>query len=334
MSQAPLDVLGIGNAIVDVIANAPDALLQELGICEDSIQLIDEAQAEALYAKMGPAREVSGGSVGNSMAGLAMLGGRAGYIGKVRDDQLGKVFTHDIRAAGVEFTASAATHGPATACCLILVPPSAKRAMNTYLGCAPNLDPEDLDTKQIARAKITFIEGYAWTSPRMQATAQAAVLAAHRFGNQVALSLSADWIAGNAEYQLLDFVRNHVDILFANEAEIIALTQKPDFASALEHMKGACALSIFTRSEKGAVVLEGEQVVHIPAIPAGQVVDTTGAGDLFAAGFLWGYTQGHDLASAGRAGALCAGAVINQIGARPTRDLKALVAQASAALQY
>jgi sugar/nucleoside kinase (ribokinase family) len=328
MPAAPLDVLALGNAIVDVIANATPAFLAEVGVEEDSMRLISETEADALYAKMGPGREVSGGSAGNSAAALAQLGSKVGYVGKVRNDQLGKVFSHDIRSVGVEFTTTPAEDGPASACCLILVPPSGKRAMNTYLGCASNLDPEDLDVSQIARAQYTLIEGYAWAADRMRATAKAATLTAHRHGNKVALGLAADWIAGNKGWALLDFARGHVDVLFANEAEALALTGAPDFDSALFHLRGLCEVVVMTRGEKGAVVLSGDETVEVQPHPVAQVVDTTGAGDLFCAGFLHGLSHGKSLSDAGRLGALCAAEVISQIGARPTRDLKALAAAA------
>jgi sugar/nucleoside kinase (ribokinase family) len=328
MPAAPLDVLALGNAIVDVIANATPAFLAEVGVEEDSMRLISEADADALYAKMGPGREVSGGSAGNSAAALAQLGSKVGYVGKVRNDQLGKVFSHDIRSVGVEFTTTPAEDGPASACCLILVPPSGKRAMSTYLGCASNLDPEDLDSSQIARAKYMLIEGYAWAADRMRATAKAATLAAHRHGNKVALSLAVDWIASNKDWNLLEFARGHVDVLFANEAEALALTGAPDFDSALFHLRGLCEVVVMTRGEKGAVVLSGDETVDVQPLPVVQVVDTTGAGDLFCAGFLHGLSHGKSLTDAGRLGALCAAEVISQIGARPTRDLKALAAAA------
>jgi sugar/nucleoside kinase (ribokinase family) len=326
-----LDVLGIGNAIVDVIARVDDEFLGEIGIYEDSMRLIDQNEAADLYSRMGPGREVSGGSAANSIAAIAMLGGQAGYVGKVRNDQLGSVFAHDIRSVGVEFDSAPSTDGEATACCLILVPPSGKRAMNTYLGAALNLRPEDLDAKQIAEAQVTLIEGYAWTSDMLRATSQAAMQACHRFGNKVAFTLAADWIAGNPYFELPKVVRGHVDILFANEAEVKALTGAPDFDSAVHSARGMCETLILTRGEKGAVVLTEDGDVVIAAAPIDRVVDTTGAGDLFAGGMLYGLTNGLDVATSGRLGALCAAEVISQIGARPMTDMKSLIEKARAA---
>lgn len=325
-----LDVLGIGNAIVDVIARVDEGFLDEIGIFEDSMRLIDQDQAAGLYGRMGPGREVSGGSAANSIACIAMLGGRAGYVGKVKADQLGAVFAHDIRSVGVEFATPAALGGDATACCLILVPPSGKRAMNTYLGAALSLGPDDLDERQIADTRITLIEGYAWTSDQLRAASQAAMDLCHRHGNKVAFTLAADWIAGNPYFELLKVVRGHVDILFANEAEIKALTGAPDFASAAHAIKGACETLVLTRGEQGAVILTSDGAHEIKAAPIAKVVDTTGAGDLFAGGLLHGLSAGLDAAASGRLGALCAAEVISQIGARPMSDLKPLIAQAMA----
>jgi len=330
-----LDVLGIGNAIVDVIARCDDAFLAGLGLEEDSMRLVDEEAANDLYDRMGPAREVSGGSAANTIAGLALLGCRAGFVGKVKQDQLGAVFAHDIRSLGIEFDSQPATEGASTACCLILVPPSARRVMSTFLGAAQGLTPDDLDTRQIARSAITFIEGYAWPAPSLRDTARAAMTVAHRAGNRVAFSLAADWIAGNPDFDLRAEVANHVDILFANEAEIRALTGAADFAAAAATARGLCELVVLTRSEKGAVLLAGETTVEVPAAAVTRVVDTTGAGDLFAAGVLAGLARagkqeggaltGDVLARAGRTGALCAAEVISHIGGRPEADIRAMI---------
>lgn len=325
-----INVLGIGNAIVDVISQVDAEFLAEIGIFEDSMRLIDEAEAIDLYSRMGPGREVSGGSAANSVASVAMLGGSAAYVGKVRADQLGAVFAHDIRSVGVTFESAPAEEGDATASCLILVPPSGKRAMNTHLGAALGLRPEDLDSRQLAAAQVTLIEGYAWTSDLLRATSQAAMQAAHRFGNKVAFTLAADWIAGNPYFELTKVVRGHVDILFANEAEARALTGAPDFDSAFHAIRDICETVVLTRGEKGAVLISADTVVEIDAAPVPRVIDTTGAGDLFAGGLLYGMTNGLDLAASGRLGALCAAEVISQIGGRPMGDLKPLVAKAVA----
>jgi sugar/nucleoside kinase (ribokinase family) len=325
MSQQPLDVLAIGNAIVDVIASASPALLAELGLEEDSMRLVDEDESAALYAKMGPGREISGGSASNSIAGIAMLGGKAALVGKVKADQLGGVFTHDIRSVGVEFFTSPASSGPATASCLILVPPSGRRVMNTFLGAANTLSPEDLDARQIGRAQITLVEGYAWTADSIRATAKAAIATAHRHARKVAFTLAADWLAGNPVFGLKQFIPAHVDILFANEAEIKALTGAATFDDALQWTKGAVEIACLTRSEKGSVIVAGDEVHVIDPAPVTKVVDTTGAGDLYAGGFLYGLTQGRPLAECGRIGAICAAEIISHFGARPEQDLQALV---------
>jgi len=324
---APFDVVGIGNAIVDVLARADEALLREFGLDKGAMRLIDAAQAEALYARMGPGVEMSGGSAGNTMAGIASLGGRGAFIGKVAPDQLGNVFRHDIRAMGVTFDTAPLTDGTPTARCLILVTPDAHRTMNTYLGACTALSPADIDPAMIQNAQVTYLEGYLWDPPAAKEAFLKAAGLAHGAGRKVSLSLSDSFCVQRHHDSFLSLVAGHVDILFANESEIQAL-YNTDFEGALAAVRGHCEVAVLTRSEKGAVVLSGDQVFEVPAARVEQVVDTTGAGDLFAAGFLHGYTTGRSLPDCARLGALCAAEVIGHFGARPQVSLKQLAAQA------
>jgi sugar/nucleoside kinase (ribokinase family) len=324
MSQ-PLDVTGIGNAIVDVLAHTTDEQIAKLALHKGGMALIDAAAADRLYEQMAPAVEVSGGSVANSVAGVASLGGRAGYIGKVRDDQLGQVFSHDIRAAGVEFNSRKSEAGPSTARCLILVTPDGQRTMNTYLGACVELGPEDIDESLIARSKVIYLEGYLWDPPRAKEAMLKAANLAHKHGGRVALSLSDAFCVGRHRAEFNRLIEDHVDILFANESEIVALTEADGFEAAQSAMRGRCELSVLTRGAEGAVVLAHEERFTVPAEPVTQVIDTTGAGDLFAAGFLHGFTQGYGPADAARIGAICAAEIISHVGARPATSLAELV---------
>jgi sugar/nucleoside kinase (ribokinase family) len=325
MTSSKLDVVGIGNAIVDVLAQVPDDFLQRHQLTRGAMALIDERQAEALYKDMPPGIECSGGSAANTMAGIAMLGGKAGFIGKVRNDTLGQVFAHDIRASGVAFGTPAADAGAATARCLIAVTPDAQRTMNTYLGACVGLHSHDVDEALIASADITYLEGYLWDPPAAKAAFRRAVSISHKAGKMVALTLSDSFCVQRWRDEFLDLVEKDVDILFANEAELLALYQCDTFDAALQKLRGHVQIAALTRSEKGSVVLSGEEVRVIDAATVGPVIDTTGAGDLYAAGFLYGLTQGRDLGTCGRIGSLCAGAVIAQIGARPNASLRTLV---------
>lgn len=327
MSDQRLAVLGIGNAIVDVLSHATDDFLTAQALVKGSMRLIDEAEAVRLYGLMGPGLEISGGSAANTIAGIAALGVTAGYIGKVRDDQLGAVFAHDIRAAGVEYATDAATDGAATARCLILVTPDGQRTMNTFLGASQGLSPSDIDAAQIARAEIIYLEGYLWDPPAAKEAFMAAIQIAHRQANKVAFTLSDSFCVGRYRDEFLALVPNHIDILFANEAEIKALTGTDDFDAAVAWARSACDIVAITRSEKGAVIVSGDETHVVPAEPGVQVVDTTGAGDLFAAGFLAGLAKGLPLEACGRMGVICAAEIISHMGARPEADLKALVAQ-------
>ncbi|TWB34083.1 adenosine kinase [Nitrospirillum pindoramense] len=322
---AELNVVGIGNAIVDVITQTTDAFLGENSLDKNSMRLIDTAEAEALYAKMGPGMEMSGGSAGNTMAGIAMLGGKGAFIGKVANDQLGRVYRHDIEAVGSRFVTTDLTDGTATGRCLILVTPDAARTMNTYLGAAVRLTPEDIDPALIASAQVTYMEGYLWDPPAAKEAFLKAAAAAHGAGREVSLSLSDAFCVNRHLDSFRDLVAGHVDVLFANEAEITAL-YGTDFDQAVQAVRGQVAVAALTRSEKGAVIVTPEEIVTVPAAPVAKVVDTTGAGDLFASGFLYGYTRGRDMAACGRMGALCAAEIISHYGARSQADLAQLVA--------
>ncbi|MBI3512550.1 MAG: adenosine kinase [Proteobacteria bacterium] len=297
------------------------------GLVKGTMTLIDQARGETLYGRMGPGTESSGGSAANTIAGFASLGGTAGFIGKVRADQLGEVFRHDIESLGVAHYTPAATEGPSTARCLVLVSPDAQRTMATYLGISTELGPIDLDQAAIARAKVVYLEGYLWDPPRAkQAFLQASRLA-HDSGGQVALTLSDIFCVERHRQEFRELLGSHVDILFANELELMALTQAKDFAGALAAIRGKCKIAAVTRSEKGSVILSGDKTTEIKPEKVGQLVDSTGAGDLYASGFLYGLTRGLDMAACGRLGSLAAAEVISHIGARPQVSLKELAAQ-------
>lgn len=318
------DVAGVGNAIVDVLAHTPEATLVQLGLKKGATTLIDATEAETLYSHMGPGVECSGGSAANTIAGVASLGGRAAFIGKVKGDQLGQVFRHDIRALGVHFETSAATVGPGTARCLVFITPDAQRTMQTYLGACVELTHEDVDPEVIASAKVTYLEGYLWDPPRAKEAILKACEIAHSKGRKVALSLSDPFCVTRHRTEFRELVAGHIDILFANEQEIMTLYQSPNFDAALQAVRGNVEVAALTRSEKGSVVLRGSEVHVIDASPIEHVVDTTGAGDLYAAGFLYNLTRGRDLASCGKLGGLCAAEVLGHIGARPETPLAEL----------
>ena len=325
-APARFDVVGIGNAILDVLAHADDAFLARHALAKGAMTLIDAAQAEALYAAMGPGLECSGGSAANTIAALASLGGAGAFVGKVRDDQLGQVFAHDIRALGVAYDTAPATKGAPTARCLIFVTPDAQRTMQTYLGASVGLGPDDIDPKRIAEAKVAYLEGYLWDPPAAKAAFRKAAHAANDARRLVALSLSDPFCVDRHRADFLDLVERHVDLLFANEEEIKSLYQVSTFDQALQKVRGHCQVAALTRSARGAVVVSGDEVHVIDAEPIPKVVDTTGAGDAFAAGFLYGFTHGFDLARAGAAGAIAAAEVIAHVGARPEASLKDLIA--------
>ncbi len=328
MADPTFDVVGIGNAIVDVVANADEAFLAEQGLARGTMTLIDAPRADELYALMGPAIEVSGGSVANSLAGVASLGGRGAFIGKVRDDQLGEIFRHDIRAAGIALDTPPTKVGAATARSLIFITSDAQRTMATMLGACVELGPEDVDETRIAAAEVTYLEGYLWDKPRAKEAFVKAARVAHGAGRQVALSLSDPFCVERHREEFRHLVEGHVDILFANEVEVCSLYRAETFDEALQAVRGKCAVAALTRSEKGSVVVAGGDVHLIDAHPVDQVVDTTGAGDLYAAGFLYGYTRGEPPARCARFGGLAAAEVIAHFGARPETPLVELAAAA------
>jgi sugar/nucleoside kinase (ribokinase family) len=328
MAASSYDVLGIGNAIVDVLAKTEESFLKSQGLAKGAMALIDAARAEALYAKMGEGIEASGGSAANTIAGIASLGGKGAYIGKLRDDELGEIFAHDLKAIGVAFQTPPLTSGPPTARCLILVTPDAQRTMNTFLGACVELGPEDIDEKMVSAAQVTYLEGYLFDPPRaMEAFRKAAALA-HQAGRKVALSLSDPFCVGRHRGEFLDLVDKHIDVLFANEHEICSLYETGHFEQAAEAVRGHCEIAVLTRSERGSNIVTAKEMLHVAAAPVSRVVDTTGAGDLYAAGFLYGLTHGSDLETCGRLGSLCAGEVIGHFGARPETSLKTLALSA------
>ena len=325
MTTAAFDVLGIGNAIVDVLSQADDAFLTKHALNKGGMTLIDEARAETLYAAMGPGIEVSGGSCGNTMAGVASFGGKGAYIGKVRDDQLGAVFAHDLRATGVAFDTPMATSGPATARCLILVTPDAQRTMNTYLGACTGLGPADIDPKLAASAQVTYVEGYLWDAPEAKKAVLKAFDAAHAAGRLVSITLSDSFCVDRYREEFRALIRDKVDILFGNESEIKSLYRVESFEAAVEATRKEARIAALTRSEKGSVVIKGGETHAVPAAPVARVVDTTGAGDLYAAGFLHGFTHGKPLAECARLGGIAAAEIISHVGARPEKPLRELV---------
>jgi len=327
MTAIRYDVLGIGNAIVDVIARAEDDFLVAQGMHKGAMALIDEARAQSIYAAMGPAVESSGGSAANTIVGVASFGARAAFVGKVKDDKLGQIFAHDIRAAGVAFDTKAASGGPSTARCYIMVTPDGERTMNTFLGAAQDLRPSDIDEGQVASAAVTYLEGYLWDPPQAKEAFVKAAGIAHKAGRRVALTLSDAFCVDRYRGEFLDLVRKGtVDIVFANERELHSLYETADFDTAVKTLRGEAKLAVITRSEKGCVVVSKTAVETVAAEPVGQVVDVTGAGDLFAAGFLVGLARGKDHHTAARLGGLAAAEVIQHIGARPAVSLKAWAA--------
>jgi len=328
MTASRYDVLGIGNAIVDVIARAEDDFLVAQGMQKGAMQLIDEARARAIYDAMGPATESSGGSAANTIAGVASFGARAAFVGKVKDDELGKAFAHDIRSINVKFDTRPATEGPSTARCYIMVTPDGERTMNTYLGAAQDLRPADLDEVQIAAAEVVYLEGYLWDPPQAKEAFIKAAAIAHKNGRRVALTLSDSFCVDRYRGEFLDLIRKGtVDILFANEHELRSLYETADFETGAKALRADAKLAVVTRSEKGCVVIDKNDMTAVPAAPISQIADVTGAGDLFAAGFLVGLARGKDHRTAARLGGLAAAEVIQHVGARPAVSLKALAAE-------
>lgn len=331
MKEATLDVLGVGNALVDVLSRADDAFLREQGLIKGTMALIDGPRAQRLYAAMGPGIEASGGSAGNTIAGLAVLGRCCAYVGRVLDDSLGRVFSHDLRSLGVRFETPMASDGPATGRCLILVTPDAQRTLNTYLGACVGLGPDDIDDSLVAEAQITYLEGYLFDPPDAKRAFRKAVAAAHAAGRKVALSLSDPFCVERARAEFETLVDQHVDILFANEIEICALYQVERFEDAIDRVRDHCEIAALTRSEKGSVVVSADGVQRIAPSPVETPIDTTGAGDLYAAGFLHGLTTGRDLETCGNLASLVAAEAVSHFGPRPERNLQELVAAAGLA---
>lgn len=327
-ATARFDVVAIGNAIVDVIARADDALIDAEGLTKGSMRLIDGVEAERLYAAMGPAIEMSGGSAANTLAGMAALGERCAFIGQVADDQLGAVFTHDLRALGVAYETPALKEGAPTARCLILVTPDGQRTMNTFLGASHLLDQAMIDEAWIADADILYLEGYLWDPPLSRAAMRRAIDVARAAGRKVAFTLSDAFIIDRhgPDFRAL-IAEGLFDILFANEVEIRALAETQDFEAAVARIAPQVPLLVVTRGAQGALAIEGGARTEVGAEPIDTVVDTTGAGDLFAAGFLAGLAENRAIADCLTMGAVCAREIIAQVGPRAQTDLKAKVAE-------
>lgn len=323
MSEKTFDVLCVGNAIVDIIARCKDdEFLIENDIIKGAMNLIDAERAEFLYSRMGPAIEASGGSAANTAAGIASFGGKSAYFGKVANDHLGRIFTHDIRAQGVAFDTVPLTHEPPTARSMIFITPDGERSMNTYLGACVELGPDDVEVEKAKSAKVTYFEGYLWDPPLAKDAIRQTALHTHAAGGEVSMTLSDPFCVERYRGEFLDLMRSGtVDIIFANESELKSLYQTEDFDAAVALIRQDCKLAAITRSELGSVIIHGNEIVQVEALKIDHLVDTTGAGDLYAAGFLYGYTSKRDFATCGRLGSLAAGLVIQQIGPRPQVDL-------------
>lgn len=319
------DVLGIGNAIVDVLVHIEDGFLSAHDIPRGSMQLVDEVTSEKLYEKLGQAIECSGGSAANTIAGLASLGSRSAYIGKIKDDQLGHVFDHDIKSLGVAFSSSKDTSGVSTARCLVMVSPDAERTMCTYLGACVNLTEADIDPDLVAASAVTYMEGYLWDPEQAKAAFRKAMKLAHAAGCKTSLSLSDSFCVGRHKAEFLHLAEHEIDILFANEDELLMLYDTQDIAVALAAVQQHCDVTALTRGAKGCIIATADEIIEVPGQKVDHLVDTTGAGDLFAAGFLHGYTEGKDLRTCGAMGNLTASEVITHMGARPDVDLKQYV---------
>jgi sugar/nucleoside kinase (ribokinase family) len=317
MSKAAIDVLTIGNAIVDVLARVDEDFVARHQVVKGSMTLIDEKRALELYGAMGQAVEISGGSAANTAAGVASFGGKAAFIGKVKRDQLGDVFAHDMTATGVRYETVRARSGPATARSFIMVTPDGERTMNTFLGACVNLGPDDIDPSIVSDAKITYLEGYLWDPPQAKEAFKKAAKIARKAKRKVSITLSDSFCVDRHRSSFLDLIRGDIDIVFANEKEIKSLYETDDFDETLQKIRKDCEIAVLTRSEAGCVVVKGSEVHVVEAHPVAKVVDVTGAGDLFASGFLHGYTNGLGLAQSARLGSLAAAEVISHIGARP-----------------
>lgn len=319
------DIAGIGNAIVDAIVRTDDDLLASQGLSKGNMTLVDSERVRELYQVFGHGVERSGGSVANTMAGIANLGGKGCFIGKVRDDALGATFRKDLTESGVDFVSAPALKGPATAICLVLVTPDAQRTMNTYLGACSELTPDDVDDSIIADSAITYLEGYLWDPPQAKEAYLKATMAARVAGRKVALSLSDSFCVERHREEFVNLVEHHVDILFANEDEVLALYEETEFSAIFSAVRAQCEIAVLTRGERGSVVITQDEVLTIDAEPVKKIVDTTGAGDLYAAGFLRGIIQKRSLHECARMGSIVAAEVISQIGARTEKNLEKLI---------
>jgi len=328
MSHKPLDVLTIGNAIVDILAHAEDTFILEQNIIKGAMQLIDEERAESLYKVMGPATIMSGGSAANTAVGIAGMGAKAGFIGKVRNDELGSLFIHDLEAVHVAYNVQPAVEGAATARCFVLITPDGERTMNTYLGACQGLDVTDIDPDFVASSKIIYLEGYLWDPPKAKDAFRKAIMIAHNTGSQVALTLSDSFCVDRYRSEFLSLIRDgSIDVLFANMGELKSLYETSDEATAIAALRDEGILGVVTRSELGAFLVSREETKSVPAFPVSRVVDTTGAGDLFAAGFLTGLTKGLKAEDCASLGALAASEIISHIGPRPQDNLLRLAQQ-------
>ena len=328
MSNAKYDVLGIGNAIVDVIARSEDAFLTEHNIAKGAMTLIDADQATALYDAMGPSTEVSsGGSAANTIAGVAALGAKTAFCGKVADDQLGQVFQHDIRSLGTHFDTPALSGGDPTARCLILVTPDAQRSMSTFLGACTELMPEDVSEDLVRAANYTYLEGYLFDPPHAREAFFKAARIAHEAGRKVSLTLSDAFCVDRYREEFKFLIESEIDVLFANESEILSLYETDDFDAACKMGSKHCEITVVTRGPKGSVVISGDERYEVEAAPVEHVIDTTGAGDQYAAGFLYGLSQGLDLPTCGRIASICAAEVISHFGARPESNLQEAISE-------
>ena len=320
-----VDVVGVGNALVDILVHTPDELVASLGLTRGEMNLVDEARQAEIYAAVDAGVEASGGSAANTMVAVTSLGGTAAYIGRVRDDQLGRVFAHDLRATGVAYDTPLATHGPATGSCLVLVAPDAERTMNTFLGASTLLGPEHVDPAVISSGRVVYLEGYLFDPPLAQEAFQVAAGIAHAAGREVALTLSDSFCVERHRDAFVEMLDDHVDILFANESEARSLTRTDTFGDACAALAGRATIVVVTRSEAGAVALTADGTVSVPAVPV-EVLDTTGAGDAFAAGFIVGHTRGLGAETSLRLGAIAAAEVIGHLGPRPVAELAELAA--------
>lgn len=324
MTETRHDVVAIGNAIVDIIGRCDDTFLAKHDLMKGSMALVDTPAMQKLYGDMGPAVEISGGSAANTMVGVSSFGGKAGFIGKVADDELGRIFSHDIRAAGVTFGTPRAKNSLPTARCLIMVTPDGERTMNTFLGVSPGLNHGEVDAGLIEGAKITYLEGYLFDRDEAKAAFRQASAIARRAGRKTALTLSDSFCVGRHRAEFLSLIHDGIDILFANENEITSLYETTNFEDAAKHAARDTKLAVLTRSSKGSLILSGGESIHVAAAPVAKVVDTTGAGDLYAAGFLFGLAQGRPLDVCGQLGSLAAAEIISHVGARPETSLAKL----------